>query len=187
MAKPHLTLVPDTGGKRPRAIASDAKVFARVATVRSPEPQIGLQQLFLPFDEPAPAALSISIVAMDTVHGTVLNSAIVSKRPKTVLDLRYSAIFNQYGSSRETVFGNLAALGAYYSFVSMPWHSMSARDFMAGAEGLVPRVRHELLEREPGSVMFFVPKPEHSNMLATYLNTLLSSRSKVTWVVEQVQ
>ena len=182
MAKSHLTLVVNTG-RQPVAAESTARPGRSVA--RSvPKPKAN--QLALPFDEPVPPKLRVYVVSMDTVHGRTLNHTILASRPRTVLDLRHAALFNQYGSDRDTIFGYLAMLGSFYATEAMPWHKLSAREFMNSVGGLVPRLHHELLERNEGSVMLFVPKPEHANMLITYLHRLLAENATGSWQVEAV-
>jgi hypothetical protein len=153
---------------------------------RRTEAPTRFDQLRLPFDEPPPPKLLVYVVAMDSVHGHTLHQTIKACRPRTVLDLRHAALFNQYGSNRETLFGYLNASGSYYASAAVPWHNLSAKDFMTTEGGLVPRVHHELLERKEGAVMLFVPKPEHASMLSAYLNRLLSVKASDSWAIEQI-
>lgn len=131
-------------------------------------------------------AKRVVIVCMDSVHGRVLNDTILKVRPKTVLDLRHAARFTLYGTDRDTVFMHLNAVRSHYRIAAFPWHQFTARDFMVDASGLVPHVRHELVEREDSPVMLLVSKPEHAAMLASYANRLLSERSAQSWSIESV-
>lgn len=36
------------------------------------------------------------------------------------------------------------------------------------------------------TVMFFVPKPQHANMLIAYLNRMLTAKAKTSWRMEQI-
>ena len=49
-----------------------------------------------------------------------------------------------------------------------------------------PRAHHELLKLDKGTVMFFVPKPQHANMLIAYLNRMLTAKAKTSWRMEQI-
>jgi hypothetical protein len=120
------------------------------------------------------------------VHGRTLQKAVVSNKPRSVIDLRYAARFDQYGSDRDTLFAYFKSVGAYYALDSMPWHDLSVRDFMTETDLLVPRVHHELVELGKGAVMFFVPKPQHASMLIAYLNRMLSSKAKSSWGIERI-
>jgi len=123
---------------------------------------------------------------MDTVHGSILQKALLAHKPRAVIDLRYVARFDQYGSDRDTLFAYFRSIGSYYSFDSMPWHDLSVRDFMVDGGVQVPRVHYELVQLHKGSVMFFVPKPQHAHMLIVYLNRMLSTKVKTSWQIEQI-
>ncbi|WP_245449989.1 hypothetical protein [Rhizobium leguminosarum] len=73
-----------------------------------------------------------------------------------------------------------------YALDSIPWHDLSVRDFMTEGGVHVPRVHHELVEIDKGAVMFFVPKPQHANMLIAYLNRMLSAKAKTSWRIEHI-
>lgn len=138
------------------------------------------------FDAPALPDLQILIVAMDTVHGRTLQKAVLSYKPRSVIDLRYVARFDQYGSDRDTLFSCFNAVGSYYALDSMPWHNFSVRDFMTEGGVQVFKAHHELIELDNGVVMFFVPKPQHASMLIAYLNRMLSAKAKTSWRIEQI-
>jgi hypothetical protein len=185
VVKPQLTLVENTGGWRgptnertvPRT--GETKTHNRAESVPR-ESQLDL------FSGPTAPELRVFIVAMETVHGRTLHGAVASHRPRSVIDLRYAARFDQYGSDRDTLFSYFRSVGAYYALDSMPWHDLSPRDFMKGDGGLVPRVHDELLVLAPGAVMLFVQKPQHAGMLASYLNRMLSEKAKTSWLIEQI-
>ncbi|EEY24718.1 conserved hypothetical protein [Brucella sp. F5/99] len=130
--------------------------------------------------------LHVLVVAMDTVHGRTLQMAVLSHKPRSVIDLRYAARFDQYGSDRDTLFAYFKSVGSRYALVSMPWHDLSVRDFVTEGGVQVPRAHHELVELNRGAVMFFVPKPQHANMLISYLNRMLSAKAKSSWRIEQI-
>ncbi|KRB23273.1 MULTISPECIES: hypothetical protein [Mesorhizobium] len=185
MAKPQLTLVENTGSWHGRV---DGRVVAQtheVATRHTVQSLPRADQLDL-FDAPALPDLRVFVVAMDTVHGRTLQKAVLSNKPRSVIDLRYAARFDQYGSDRDTLFAYFKSVGSYYALDSMPWHDLSARDFMTEGGVQVPRVHHELVELDRGAVMFFVPKPQHASMLIAYLNRMLSAKVKSSWRIEQV-
>lgn len=138
------------------------------------------------FEGPATPDLRVFVVCMDTVHGRTLQKTVLSNKPRSVIDLRYSARFDQYGSDRDTLFACFKSIGSYYALDSMPWHDLSARDFMTEGSVQVPRVHDELLETDKGAVMFFVPKPQHASMLTAYLNRTLSAKAKTSWRIEQI-
>ncbi|KSV67438.1 hypothetical protein N185_30610 [Sinorhizobium sp. GW3] len=144
-----------------------------------------LDQLDL-FDRDDLPELRVFIVAMDTVHGRMLHQAVLSHKPRSVIDLRFAARFDQYGSSRDMLFEYFKAIGAYYALESMPWHDLSVRDFMTEGCVQVPRLHHELVKLGKGAVMLFVPKPQHAAMLTTYLNRMLSTRAGTSWRIEQI-
>jgi hypothetical protein len=178
MAKPQLTLVENTG----------IHVVAQAHEITGPhiiQSFPSSEQLDL-FDTLAVPELRVLVVAMDTVHGRTLQKAVVSNKPRSVIDLRYAARFDQYGSDRDTLFAYFKSVGAYYALDSMPWHDLSVRDFMTETDLLVPRVHHELVELGKGAVMFFVPKPQHASMLIAYLNRMLSSKAKSSWGIERI-
>ncbi|MES0201002.1 hypothetical protein [Mesorhizobium sp. M0011] len=184
MTKPQLTLVENTGATRGR---SDGRVTAQrhgAAGHHIVERLPRIDQLDL-FDVPALPDLRVFIVAMDTVHGRTLQKAVLSNKPRSVIDLRYAARFDQYGSDRDTLFEYFKAVGSYYALDSMPWHDLSVGDFMT--EGVqVPRVYHELVNLGKGAVMLFVPKPQHASMLTAYLNRMLSTKAKISWRIELI-
>ena len=185
MVKPQLTLVENTGSWR--GVASGHVV----APARGTPPQRQVDstpcesQLDLFAGLTAPE-LRVFIVAMETVHGRTLHAAVLDQRPRSVIDLRYAARFDQYGSNRETLFSYFRSVGAYYALDSMPWHNLSPQDFMRADGVLVPRVHDELLVFAPGSVMLFVQKPQHSVMLTAYLNRMLSAKAKTSWRIEHI-
>lgn len=144
------------------------------------------QQLTLPFESASEIGKRVIIVSMDSVHGRRLNESILTMRPKTVLDLRHAARFTLYGTDRDTVFRHLSVVQSHYRLSSFPWHQFSMKDFMDDVSGLVPQVRHELVERQDTPVMMLVPRPEHAAMLQTYVNRLLSERSMQTWSIESL-
>lgn len=185
MTKPQLTLVENTGGTRGRfddhVTAQEHEVASRNAVESFPR----FNQLDL-FDVPALPDLRVFIVAMDTVHGRTLHKAVLSNKPRSVIDLRYAARFDQYGSDRDTLFKYFKAVGSYYALDSMPWHDLSVRDFMTEGCVQVPRIHHELVKLGKGAVMLFVPKPQHASMLTTYLNRMLSTKAKISWRIEQI-
>lgn len=185
MVKPQLTLVENTGSWRARA---DAHMISRTREI-TPQRHVECapvdSQLDLFAGSTAPE-LRIFIVAMETVHGRTLHAAVASHRPRSVIDLRYAARFDQYGSDRDTLFSYFRSVGAYYALDSMPWHDLSPRDFMTGDGGLVPRVHDELLVLDPGVVMLFVQKTQHASMLAAYLNRMLSTKARTSWRIEQI-
>lgn len=185
MAKPQLTLVENTGSWHGRIDSCVVAQTHEVTTQRSVQSFPSAAQLDL-FDSPALPDLRVFVVAMDTVHGRTLQKAILSNKPRAVVDLRYVARFDQYGSDRETLFAYLRSVGTYYALESMPWHELSVRDFMKERGVQVPRAHHELIERKAGAVMFFVPKPQHAGMLITFLNRMLSAKAKITWRIEQI-
>lgn len=181
MAKPQLTLVEDTGSWHGRVVAQTPEASARRTAQSLPR----AEQLDL-FDAPALPDLHVLVVAMDTVHGRTLHKAVLSHKPRSVIDLRYAARFDQYGSDRDTLFAYFKSVGCYYALDSMPWHDLSVRDFMMEGGVHVPRAHHELVEFDKGTVMFFVPKPHHINMLIAYLNRMLSAKAKTSWRIEQI-
>ncbi|MCR6727129.1 hypothetical protein [Agrobacterium fabrum] len=181
MAKPQLTLVENTGSWHGRVVAQTHEVPSR-HTVQS----LPLADQLDLFDAPAPPDLRVFVVAMDTVHGRTLQKAVLSHKPRSVIDLRYAARFDQYGSDRDTLFAYFTSVGSYYALDSMPWHDLSVRDFMTEGGVRVPRAHHELLELDKGTVMFFVPKPQHANMLIAYLNRMLTAKAKTSWRMEQI-
>lgn len=185
MTKPQLTLVGNTGGTRGRFDGPLTTQGHEVANHRTVESWPRLDQLDL-FDVPALPDLRVFIVAMDTVHGRTLHKAVLSNKPRSVIDLRYAARFDQYGSDRDTLFAYFKAVGSYYALDSMPWHDLSVRDFMTESCVQVPRMHHELLELGKGAVMLFVPKPQHASMLTAYLNRMLSAKAKISWRIEQI-
>ncbi|MGD9710627.1 MAG: hypothetical protein AB7V46_01010 [Thermomicrobiales bacterium] len=180
MAKPQLTLVENTGSFRGRALAQTHELASRIVESSPRTVQLDL------FDALALPDLRVFVVAMDTVHGRTLQKAVLSNRPRSVIDLRYAARFDQYGSDRDTLFAYFKSVGSYYALDSMPWHDLSVGDFMTDGGIQVPRVHHELIELERGAVMFFVPKPQHANMLIAYLNRMLSAKAKASWRIEQI-
>lgn len=182
VTKPILTLVPKTGNWQLRDGKSGHSVITRVRDRAKPESN----QLSLPFEEAEVAQLRIVIAPMDDIHGSALNTAIVEYRPRAVLDLRHALRFDLYGTDRRTIFAYFNAFHTYYSVSSVPWHALSAKDFMSEASRVIPRVRHELIERDQSPLMLFVPKTEHANMLRIYLNRLLSARAKISWALEQI-
>lgn len=185
MTKPRLTLVEKTdvasshfsGSMRPNSQHVDYRHIVECFPT--------FDQLDL-FDLPPRPDLRICIVAMDVVHGRTLHNAVASNRPQTIMDLRYAARFDQYGSDRNTLFRLFKTAGCYYILDSIPWHELSARDFITESS-YFPRVHHEIFELGKGDVMMFVPKPHHSNMLASYLNRVLSSKTKLSWRIEQIR
>jgi hypothetical protein len=181
VVKPQLTLVENTGSWRGRAVAQTHEASTHHTVQSLPL----VDQLDL-FDLPALPNLQVFVVAMDTVHGRTLQKALLANKPRSVIDLRYVARFDQYGSDRDTFFAYLKSVGSYYVLESMPWHDLSVRDFMSEGGVHVPRVHHELIERDKGTVMLFVPKPGHANMLVTYLNRTLSAKAKTSWRIEQI-
>ena len=58
---------------------------------------------------------------------------------------------------------------------------------MTEARGLVPYIRHELLERKSRSLMIFVPRLEHAKMLCSYINRLLSENAGDGWEIEVIR
>lgn len=185
MTKPQLTLVGNTGGRRGRFDGHLTTQGHEVANHHAVESMPRFDQLDL-FDVPALPDLRVFIVAMDAVHGRTLHKAVLSNKPRSVIDLRYAARFDQYGSDRDTLFAYFKAVGSYYALEAMPWHDLSARDFMTETCVQVPRMHHELLELGKGAVMLFVPKPQHANMLTAYLNRMLSAKAKMSWRIEQI-
>lgn len=181
MAKPQLTLVENTGSWHGRAVAQTHEVSTHQTVQSLPR----ANQLDL-FDRSALPDLHVFVVAMDTVHGRTLQNAVLSHKPRSVIDLRYAARFDQYGSDRDTLFAYFKSVGSYYALDSMPWHDLSVRDFMMDGGVQVPRAHHELVELDKGTAMFFVPKPHHANMLIAYLNRLLSAKAKTSWRIEQI-
>jgi hypothetical protein len=185
VAKPQLTLVENTGSWHGRVdgrfVAQTHEVAARHTVQSLPR----ADQLDL-FDVLAIPDLRVFVVAMDTVHGRTLQKAVLSNKPRSVIDLRYVARFNQYGSDRDTLFAYFKSVGSYYALDSMPWHDLSVRDFMTEGGVQIPRVHHELVELDRGAVMFFVPKPQHASMLIAYLNRMLSAKAKTSWRIEQI-
>lgn len=185
VVKPQLTLVENTGRRYGRFDGhlppKGRESNNRHVVERLPR----FDQLDL-FDMPALPELRVFIVAMDTVHGRTLHDAVFSSKPRSVIDLRYAARFDQYGSSRDTLFEYFRSVGSYYVLDSIPWHELSARDFMTEGRLVLPRLHHELVELGRGAVMIFVPKPQHSNMLSTYLNRMLSTKVQISWCVEQI-
>lgn len=185
MAKPQLTLVENTGSWHDRADDHLDAHTHEIAIHHTVQSLPRADQLDL-FEMPALPDLQVFVVAMDTVHGQTLQKAVLSNKPRSVIDLRYTARFDQYGSDRETLFICFKSVGSYYALDSMPWHDLSAGDFMTEGGVQVPRAHHELIERNKGTVMFFVPKPQHASMLIAYLNRMLSARAKTSWRVEQI-
>lgn len=181
MAKPQLTLVENTGSWQVHVAERTHEVARRHVAQSSP----CMRQLDL-FDTLALPDLLVFVVAMDTVHGRTLQKAILANKPRSVIDLRYAARFDQYGSDRDTLFSYFRSVGSYYALDSMPWHDFSVRDFMTDSGVQVPRAHHELVERDRGAVMFFVPKPHHASMLIAYLNRMLSTKAKTSWKIEQI-
>jgi hypothetical protein len=185
VAKPQLTLIQNTGSRRDHFDGHLASRGHEVANRLIVERLPRCDQLDL-FDVPAMPDLRVFIVAMDTVHGRTLHKAVLSNKPRSVIDLRYAARFDQYGSDRDTLFAHFRAVGSYYVLDSMPWHDLSTRDFMTEGCVQVPRVHHELVELGQGAVMLFVPKPHHASMLTAYLNRMLSAKAKISWRIEQI-
>lgn len=185
MAKPQLTLVENTGSWHGRADGRVVTQTHEVATRHTAQSLPRADQLDL-FDAPTLPDLRVFVVAMDTVHGRTLQKAVLSNKPRSVIDLRYAARFDQYGSDRDTLFAYFKSVGSYYALDSMPWHDLSVRDFMTESGVQVPRVHHELVEIDRGTVMFFVPKPHHASMLIAYLNRMLSAKAKTSWRIEQM-
>ncbi len=181
MAKPQLTLVENTGSRHGDVVATSHDVSTRHTIQNVPL----VDQLDL-FDAPALPDLGVFVVAMDTVHGRTLQKAVLFHKPRSVIDLRYAARFDQYGSDRDTLFAYFKSVGSYYVLDSMPWHDLSVRDFMIEGGVQVPRAHHELIELNKGAVMFLVPKPQHANMLLVYLNRMLSAKAKTSWRIEQI-
>lgn len=185
MTKPQLTLVENTGGTRGRF---DGNLTARghdVSSHHMAESLPRFDQLDL-FDVPVPPDLRVYIVAMDTVHGRTLHKAVLSNKPRSIIDLRFTARFDQYGSNRDILFEYFKAVGSYYTLDSIPWHDLSVRDFMTEGCVQVPRLHHELVKLGKGAVMIFVPKPQHASMLTTYLNRMLSAKAEISWRIEQI-
>jgi hypothetical protein len=181
MAKPQLTLVENTGSWDDRVVAQTHAIAVRHAVQSLPcSDQLDL------FDSLPRPELRVLVVAMDTVHGRTLQKAVLSNKPRSVIDLRYAARFDQYGSDRDTLFAYFKSVGSYYALDSMPWHDLSIRDFMTEAGVQIPRVHHELVELDKGAVMLFVPKPQHASMLIAYLNRMLSAKAKTSWAIEQI-
>ncbi|WP_180897843.1 hypothetical protein [Martelella soudanensis] len=181
MTKPQLTLVENTGGWHGRANPQTHVVSAGHTDQHLPL----VHQLDL-FDAPTLPDLMIFIVAMDKVHGRTLQRAVLAHKPRSIIDLRYVARFDQYGSNRDTLFAYFKSAGSHYALESIPWHDFSMREFMAEDGVHIPRIHHELIELSRGTVMLFVPKPQHANMLITYLHRMLSGKAKSTWRIEQV-
>lgn len=185
MAKPQLTLVENTGSWHGRVDSRAVAPTPKVTSHHTVQSLSRADQLDL-FDAPALPDLRVFVVAMDAVHGRTLQKAVLSSKPRSVIDLRYAARFDQYGSDRDTLFAYFKSVGSYYALDSMPWHDLSARDFMTEDGVQVPRVHYELVELARGVVMFFVPKPQHASMLIAYLNRLLSAKAKTSWRIEQI-
>ncbi|MDX0111055.1 hypothetical protein GOC07_01995 [Sinorhizobium meliloti] len=185
MTKPQLTLVENTGGTRGRFGGNLTAQGQDVASRHTAESLPRFDQLDL-FDMHALPDLRVFIVAMDTVHGRTLHKAVLSNKPRSVIDLRFAARFDQYGSSRDILFEYFKAVGTYYAWESMPWHDLSARDFMTEDCIQIPRLHHELVKLGKGVVMLFVPKPQHASMLTTYLNRMLSTKVRISWRIEQI-
>jgi hypothetical protein len=185
VAKPQLTLVENTGSWHGRVDGRVVTQTHEVATRHTVQSLSRADQLDL-FDAPALPDLRVFVVAMDTVHGRTLQKAVLSYKPRSVIDLRYAARFDQYGSDRDTLFAYFKAVGSYYALDSMPWHDLSVRDFMTEGGVQVLKAHHELVELDRGAVMFFVPKPQHASMLIAYLNRMLSAKAKTSWRIEQI-
>lgn len=185
MAKPQLTLVENTGSWHGGVDGRVVTQTHEVATHHTVQSLPRADQLDL-FDAPALPDLHVFVVAMDTVHGRTLQKAVLSYKPRSVIDLRYAARFDQYGSDRDTLFAYFKAVGSYYALDSMPWHDLSARDFMTEGGIQVLKAHHELVELDRGVVMFFVPKPQHASMFIAYLNRMLSAKAKTSWRIEQI-
>lgn len=183
MAKPQLTLVENTGSWRGRVDGRVSSTTHEITRRQTAQSLTRVEQLDL-FDGPVAPDLRVFVVCMDTVHGRTLQNAVLSCRPRSVIDLRYVARFDQYGSNRDSLFECFKAVGSYYAMDSMPWHDLSIQDFMIEGSVDVPRVHHELLERNEGAVMLFVPKPPHASMLTSYLNRMLSVKAKTSWRIE---
>lgn len=139
------------------------------------------QQLKLPFDLPSEPELIIKIVAMDSVHGRLLNEILEQFEPEVVLDLRHAVRFDLPGTSRQLVFSHLSRLHAHYSVDSIPWHAIQPTDLMTMQWGLSPRLLHELLHEGSSRLLLLVPKPDHARLLASYLNRVLSEQSTQEW------
>ncbi|WP_234851971.1 hypothetical protein, partial [Sinorhizobium meliloti] len=180
MTKPQLTLVENTGGTGGRFDNGLSVQGRSIPSHQMAESSPRLNQLDL-FDMNDLPELRVFIVAMDTVHGRTLHQAVLSNKPRSVIDLRFAARFDQYGSSRDMLFEYFKAVGSYYALESMPWHDLSVRDFMTEGSVQVPRLHHELVKLGKGAVMLFVPKPQHASMLTTYLNRMLSTRAEISW------
>jgi hypothetical protein len=185
VAKPQLSLVQNTGSGHGRFDGHLTAQQDEVANCQAAESPPSSQQLDL-FDALTLPDLRVFIVVMDTVHGETLHKVVLSNKPRSIIDLRYVARFDQYGSNRDTLFAHFKAVGSYYALDSMPWHDLSVRDFMTEGCVQVPRVHHELVELGQGAVMLFVPKPHHATMLTAYLNRMLSAKAKISWRIEQI-
>jgi len=127
----------------------------------------------------------VFLVAMGTVHGSRFMELIHSIKPKIVVDTRYSIRFDLPGTSRDHVFAKFSNLQAFYSKASIPWHQLSASDFMVDKGPISIRLHHEILERAEDRIMVLIPDTQHLRLLRSYLNREVSKSSEVNWRIEE--
>ena len=145
--------------------------------------QVSEQPSFSFDDTETQGSCCVEIIAMNNLHGKRLCELIISKKPKVVMDLRHLIRFDLPGTSREQILNYFRATKTLYVRDPIPWHNMKRRDFISGDRVISQRLEHETIERKQSPVMLFVPKDEHVNLLAAYLNRVFSERSECPWTI----
>lgn len=140
------------------------------------------RQLRLPFDDSA--SRRIIIVAMDCIHGIQLCNLILDIKPKKAIDLRYLIRFDLPGTNRSEIFHRMKLVRTHYVKASLPWHQLSARDFMLGNKQLSDQLDYEIMGGEESPLLLLASKDDDVRNLTSYLNRLLSSHSTSYWQIE---
>lgn len=165
-----------------RALANDAQ-FCVSSSSRSFTSQEF--QLSLPLDDRM--AKQIVIVAMEHIHGIRLCGIIRDLMPKVAVDVRHLIRFDLPGTSRSEIFSQFAMLHTLYVKASLPWHTLTPRDFMLETIPLSQRLSHEVVERDDTPVLLLASRKVEVRYLTTFLSRALSAQARSPWkIVEAI-